>query len=65
MTRDVEVADAEHEIERVDVVGGGGQRGEMGEQEDGGDRRQDSPRSAVGGHSIGRRRSASLRLPRR
>ena len=59
--RDVEVAHAEREIDRVDVFERGGQERHVREREDQRQRGQRAP----GGHETGRSRSASFRLPRR
>jgi hypothetical protein len=63
MARDVEVADAEREVDRIDVVERARQRREMRDEED----RREQPDDVAGGvgDQTGRSRSASLRLPRR
>ncbi len=61
MGRDVEVADTEREIHRVDVFERGREEGNMRERENQRQRCQCALRT----HDTGRRRSASFKLPRR
>ncbi len=65
MLRRIEVADAEREVDRVDVFEGGGQRDQVpgghAERERGGDGQPYRPRR--GGHDTGRRKSGAFRLP--
>ncbi len=61
MGGDVEVADAEREVDRVDVFERWREERDMREREDQRQRGQRARR----GHDTGRRRSASFRLPRR
>ena len=63
MPRDVEIANAKREVDRIDVVERVRKRGQVRDEKDGGEQ----PDDATGGVSAqtGRSRSASLRLPRR
>ena len=62
MQRDVEVADAEGEIDRVEILERAGQINEMRDEKE--NQQRDAGR-ALARHSIGRSLSASFRLPRR
>ena len=57
----VEVAHAEGEVDRVDVLERGGEERHVRQREDQRERRQHS----LKGHETGRKRSASFRLPNR
>ena len=61
--RDVEVADTEGEVDRVDVLERRRQERQVREREDERQRGQRLRLAAL--HDTGRRRSASFRLPRR
>ena len=61
MGGDVEVAEAQREIDRVDVFERGGHERHVAQADD----QRKSRQRAGRGHDTGRRRSASLRLPNR
>lgn len=63
MLRNLEVADAEGEIDRVDVFERGRKRDEVRQEDDGCDRSGERP--GGGGVQTGFSRSAALRLPSR
>jgi hypothetical protein len=63
MLRNVEIADSECEVDRVDVLERGRQRGKMGDEEDG--RYRTDERASSRGAQRGCSRSAALRLPSR